>query len=307
MLEKVTEFDKVGVTKHEIDKALSVLKELKQNFPFTENLRAIEWLDPDKLYKLNPDAVGEFFQLLEDTLKPIIHSNINSSNVYRNARLQIVEFKNLLRITVDDRKSLAQKIDSPWERIGGIGQDKFVAKKIIYCFNTEKGTVLPIFNDQHLRYFVNHIANSPRGQTKYLSPGQEYQLYTEELIKAKNSSPITQNWDSMYFTAFLFAFYPPPDTEVHVNSSGGGKNVNIVTDEQLELRGFVKLLGELQTMGKITGEEFREKRELWMRQQPNDRDVLVWQLKQLLNAETKNPNSFRDQTAQPKKPSRQKL
>jgi hypothetical protein len=69
--------------------------------------------------------------------------------------------------------------------------------------------------------------------------------------------------------------------------SGEVKNLSEPTKEQLELREFVKLLGELQSKGKITGQQFRENRELWLHQQPNDRDVLVWRLKQLLNTETK--------------------
>ena|SRR5664279_3141121 len=73
------------------------------------------------------------------------------------------------------------------------------------------------------------------------------------------------------------------------NLSGEAKNTNEPTKEQLELRAFVKLLGELQSKGKITGQQFREHRELWLQQQPNDRDVLVWQLKKLLNTET-TPN-----------------
>ncbi len=79
------------------------------------------------------------------------------------------------------------------------------------------------------------------------------------------------------------------DTEgAKTNFSGEGKNTNEPTKEQQDLREFVKLLGELQSKGKITGQQFRENRELWIHQQPNDRDVLVWQLKQLLNAETKS-------------------
>jgi hypothetical protein len=71
------------------------------------------------------------------------------------------------------------------------------------------------------------------------------------------------------------------------SSSSVEKTENVVTKEQLELREFLKLLAELQTTGKITGQQFRENRELWLHQQPNDRDVLVWQLKKLLITETK--------------------
>ena len=284
MAEKANSFDKVGVIKHEVDTALAALKELRLKFPFAENLREIEWLDPDKLYKVNPDEVGEFFQLLEKSLKPIKYSNLSSgSNVYRNARLQIKDFKNLLRAAVDDRKSLAEKVDAPWEKIGGIGLDKILAKKIIYCLNYENGTVLPIFNNQHLRHFVNRVSEVSNGQTKYLSPGQEYEHYTTELVKAKNSTPITKGWNSLYFACFLYNIYPPPDSEpIGVNASGERKTGYAVTNEQLDLQGFMKLLGEMQKQGKITGEQFRENRSLWI-QQPSDREGLTQRLKKLLN------------------------
>lgn len=283
MVEKANSFDKVGVVKHEVDTALAAIKELRRKFHFAENLREIEWLDPDKLYKVNPDEVGEFFQLLEKSLKPIKYSNITSgSNVYRNARLQIKDFKNLLRIAVDDRKTLTQKVDAPWDRIGGIGQDKILTKKVIYCLNYEKDGFLPIFNNQHLRHFVNRVVDVPNGQTKYFSPGQEYEHYTSELAKAKSSTPITKSWSSLYFACFLYNTYPPPDSEpVGVNATGERRMGYAVTNEQLDLQGFMKLLGELQRQGKITGEQFRENRALWT-QQPSEREGLTQRLKMLL-------------------------
>ena len=81
---------------------------------------------------------------------------------------------------------------------------------------------------------------------------------------------------------------------------------SIETDEQIKLRAFLGLLGELQSKGKITGEQFREYRELWIKQQPNDREVTVWQLKQLLNVET-NPALPKNQSTKTQKPGRQKL
>jgi hypothetical protein len=306
MQQKAYAYDKVGVTKHDVNSALTVLKELRVKYPFTENLRSIEWLEPDKLFKVSPDEVGEFFRLLENSLKPLSQSIANSSNVYRNTRLQIAEFKNLLRIAVDNRRSLAQKVDASWERIGGIAQDKVLAKQIIFCFNYEKGAVLPIFSTQHLRHFVNRVVDEPSGQTKFYSLGEEYEHYMVELVKTKNSLPPTQTWDPIYFTCFLYASYPPPDSEKPTaNPSGEGKTINVVTNEQLELRAFVKLLGELQAKGKITGEQFRENRELWMHQQPNDRDVQVWRLKKLLTEEPKPSPKAPDEI--PKKPTRQKL
>jgi hypothetical protein len=309
MQEKAATYDRVKAVRFEVDKALSVLKVFRQKYPFTENLRSIEWLEPDKLFKINPDEVGEFFHFLEGSLKPLGTATGNGSNVYRNARLQIGDFKNLLRAAVDSRKSLAQKVDAPWERIGGLGQDKQLAKEIIFCFNYESGSVLPVFSNQHLRHFVNRVSDAPSGQTKYLSLGQEYEHYTAELLKAKNSLSLTRGWDVLYFAVFLFNSYPPPDSEKPtVNPSGEGKTITVVTNEQLELRAFVKLLAELQSKGKITGQQFRENRELWMHQQPNDRDITVWRLKQLLTENKPNPNAQKPQSDEPpKRPTRQRL
>ena len=298
LFEKARDYDKDGAIRREADKTLAALKDFRQKFPFAENLRTIEWLDPDKLFKLNPDEVGEFFNLMETIFKLFGYSSLSSSNVYRNARLQISDLKNLLRIAVDNRKSLAQKVDAPWQKIGGIGEDKQLAKKIIFCFNYENGTVLPIFSNHHLRHFVNRMVDAPFVQAKYFSLGQEYEHYTAELLKAKNNLPLTRSWDVLYFTRFLYRTYPPPDSEPVASEKR--KIENVVTEEQLDMQGFMRLLGELQRRGKITGEQFREKRQLWMQQQPNDRDVLIWQLKQLLNTET-NPNPPRNQQLQRRK------
>jgi len=67
------------------------------------------------------------------------------------------------------------------------------------------------------------------------------------------------------------------------------------------------LLSELQSKGKITGKQFREYRELWINQQPNDRDVTVWNLKQLLSNETKPALPKNQSNEMQKKPRRQKL
>ena len=298
VFEKARDYDKDGLDKREADKALASLKDFRKKFPFAENLRTIEWIDPDKLFKLNPDEIGEFFYLIEGIFKLLGYSSLSSSNVYRNARLQISDLKNLLRITVDNRKSLGQKVDAPWQKIGGIGDDKQFAKKIIFCFNYESGTVLPIFSNHHLRHFVNRVVDAPSGQTKYFSLGQECEHYTAELLKAKNNLPLTRGWGVIYFTRFLYKTYPPPDSEPIASEKR--KIENVVTEEQLDMQGFMRLLGELQKQGKITGEQFREKRQLYMQQQPNDRDVLIWQLKQLLKTEIKS-NSPRNQPIERRK------
>lgn len=288
MLTKASAFDKNGLTKREIDTALLLLKEFRVKFPFAENPQSIDWLDPEKIVKSNSGEIGEFFHYLVYSLDPFGHVATQSSNIYHNIGLHVEDFKTLLHVAVDKKKSLAEKVNAPWEKISGLGQDKQLAKKIIFCFNYESGKVLPILSTPHLRHFVNRVVEAPISQTKYYSLGEEYAHYTSELLKAKENLPLTKAWEITYFTRFLYITYPPPDSEKPItNPSGEGKTINVVTNEQLELRAFVKLLSELQTKGKITGQEFRENRELWTQKQPNDRDVLTWRLKQLLNTETK--------------------
>ena len=303
MLEKANAFDKNASMKREVDNALVLLKEFRVKFPFAENPQSIDWLEPDKILKTNSNEAGEFFHYIVYSLNPLGPLTIQSSSVYLNIRTQIGDFKTLLHVAVDKKKSLAEKVDAPWEKISGLGQDKHLAKKIIFCFNCESRAVLPIFSTPHLRHFVNRVVEAPKSETKYYSLGQEYAHYTSELLKAKDTLPITQPWEITYFARFLYNAYPPPDSEPPTtNPSGEGKTINVVTNEQLELRAFVKLLGELQAKGKITGQQFRENRELWMHQQPNDRDVLTWRLKQLLNTETKtNPDQPRNPTLQKRK------
>jgi len=151
MQEKARVFDSNNAIKHEVNIALATLKDFRKRYAFTENLQEIEWIDPDKLFKLSPDQIGDFFIFMENFLKSLSSSTKISYNVYRNARLQIKEFKNLLRKVVDDRASLAEKIDAPWERIGGFGQGKTLAKKIIFCFNFEKEIVMQIFSNHQMR------------------------------------------------------------------------------------------------------------------------------------------------------------
>ncbi len=300
MLEKANAFDKNGLTKREIDNALLVLKEFRVKFAFAENPKSIDWLESDKIFKSDTGEVGEFFRYLVHHLDPLGHLTIQSSNLYRNIRLQIDDFKYLLRVAVDKKRSLAEKVNAPWEKINGLGQDKEIAKKIVFCFNYESGKVLPIFSTAHLKFFVNKVVDRPSNPRKYYSLGEEYAELTSELLLAKEKLPITKAWEIAYFTRFLYHAYPPPDREAAPSDSSREKtNIKTETNEQIELRAFIKLLGELQSKGKITGQQFRENRELWMQQQSNDRDVLTWRLKQLLATETKtNPNSPKSQPYQ---------
>ena len=283
IIDKATAFDKNGANKKQVDNAISCLNKFRVKFPFSENPASIATLKPDDIFNENSVEVGEFFHYLEFYFKPLGHSSIRDSSLYRNISVQIEDFKNLLYIAVDKKKSLAQKVDANWGKIKGLGDDRQLAKKIIFCFNYETGKVLPIFSFSHLKHFIAKIADNPSLPTKYYTIGEEYDCLTSELLKAKNSLPVTQGWEITYFVRFLYENYSPPDREVAAtNLFGERKSKNLVTRDQLELGEFVNLLGELQRRGKISGEQFRVNRELWINQ-PQERNSLIKRLKAQLN------------------------
>ena len=140
-------------------------------------------------FKESSGEAGEFFRYLEYSLEPLGHLTIQGSAVYRNIRIQPGDFKSLLRVAVDKKKSLAEKVDARWENISRLGQDKQVAKKIIFCFNYESGKMLPIFSTAHLKYFVNKVVDKPSNPRKYYSLGEEYASLTSELLTVKENLP----------------------------------------------------------------------------------------------------------------------
>ena len=283
IIDKATTYNKQGLNKKQVDNTISCLKDFRTKFSFTENPASIATLKPDDIFKETSDEVGEFFHYLEYYFKPLGHSTIRDSSLYRNTRVQIEDFKNLLYIVVDKKKSLAEKVDANWGKIKGLGDDKQLAKKIVFCFNYESGKVLPIFSVSHLKHFLGKIADKPSLPTKYYTQGEEYACLTSELLKAKNNLSVTQSWEITCFARFLYENYPPPDREVTAtNLFGERKSKNVVTRDQLELGEFVNLLGELQRKGKITGEQFRVNRELWINQ-PQERSSLIKRLKAQLN------------------------
>ena len=279
MLDKANAYDKERLMKTGIEKALVLLKDFRAKFPFTENPQSIDWLNPDDIFKESSGEVGEFFRYLEYYLAPFGHLTIRGSIVYRNIRMQLEDFKGLLYVAVDKKKSLAEKVDARWEKISHLGQDKQVAKKIIFCFNYESGQILPIYSTAHLKFFVNKVVDKP-SNPKFYSLGEEYAYLTSQLVTAKQNLPITKPWETTYFARFLYDSYPTPDRETSMQDEA--KTQNTVTKEQLGQGEFIRLLGALQTKGKITGLQFREYRDLWTRQ-PSEREALMQRLKKLLN------------------------
>ncbi len=280
---KAITYDKYTIKKSEIDRALVLLRDFRAKFPYVENPELIDTLKPDDIIKVHPDELGEFFHYIEVYLKPLGHLTIHGSIVYHNIRSQLEDFKDLLRVVVDPKKSLDKKVDAPWEGISRLGGDKHIAKKIIFCFNYETNEVLPIFNTEHLRYFVDTLVEKKSFPARYNTLGEEYEYLTNELLQVKTNSPTMSAWELPYFTGFLYNSYPPPERETNYIPKEGKAQNKTPSQEQLSFGEFAKLLNELQSKGKINGQQFREYRDLWMHQ-PSERDSLTQRLKRQLNA-----------------------
>lgn len=286
MIEKAKAFDKSGSIEAMIDHVLDLLRQFRSEYPFAEDPSSIEVLCPDDLFKEQPDEVGEFFRWLEFRLKEIGHLTLYGSGVYRRIRNQFGDFKELLYIVVDQKKSLAEKVDANWSQISGLGQDEHIAKKIIFCFNYEQGNVLPIFNTNHLEHFVNEIVETKSFPSPYASLGEKYAYLTSELLKVKNSVAETKLWELPYFSRFLYDNYPPSRDlapEFSRTSATRSRGLRLTDDQKRKLepfREFNNLLVELQTKKKISGAEFRLNQELW-NDNPQDRESLVEKLRLL--------------------------
>ena len=204
--EKAKEFDPDGTHKKEIENALKLLEQFRKKYPFKDNPDSIEDLTPDDLFKKGEDY---FFKWIEFKLRPLGRIALGGATVYRNACNQLEDFKELLRIAVDEEKTLAEKIDAPWERISGMGGDKLIAKKIICCYDDN---ILPIFKTDDLEYFFNLFVGKQHLPPNYenMSLGEKYQFLNQALLKVKESFPETRNWSNPYFVRFLYEMYPPP-------------------------------------------------------------------------------------------------
>ena len=96
IIDKAIDYEKNGLNKKQVDNAINCIKEFRTRFPFTENPKLISMLKADDIFKETSDEVGEFFHYTEYYFKPLGHSTVRDSSLYRNIRAQIEDFKNLL-------------------------------------------------------------------------------------------------------------------------------------------------------------------------------------------------------------------
>jgi hypothetical protein len=273
VIEKARAFDTDGIIKKEVETAVGLLKNFREKYPIVEHPESIETLRPDDIFKNETGEIGDFFHWIEYYLKPLGHLTLYS-NVYRRIRSHFDIFKELLYVVVDKEKSLAQKVDAQWNEIRGLGSDRHIAKKVIFCFNYETERIVPIFSTGHLEYFLETILERPEYPQQYenMSHGEKYEFLTEQILTAKESSVVTEHWETTYFCRFLYETYPPP----RIVPSSERKRLadKAIMEQKQQYREFINMLNELRRNSKISAEDFRSYRKQW-EEHPQDRKLLV--------------------------------
>lgn len=258
--EKAKTFDPDDSMKCTVNEALVKLGEFRKEYPFAEDPTQIDRLTADDIIS-DKGEMGDFFRYIEHQLIALGHLTLYGSKVYHNIRGQLEDFKELLHITVDKKKTLAEKVDAPWQEISGLGRDSHIAKKIIFCFNYESNQVVPIFKTSDLEYFLETLLGKMSFPIQYenMSKGEKYQFLTEELLNAKESSGITKPWEITYFCRFLYATYPPPE---NIDESERKALLAKAIREQQNIKGdFMDLLNQLRRQNKISAEQLRDYRD----------------------------------------------
>ena len=198
---KAEEFDKSGKYRRKVDDVLELLEQFRRKYPFKDQPEFIDNLTAEDIFK---EGEEYFFRWIVYELKDLGYIG-GYPTAFRNACDNLDFFKGLLRIVIDEEKTLAEKVDASWEKIRGMGKDKHLAKKIIYCYHDD---VLPIFKTDDLELFFKLLSthNLPSNYDS-MSLGEKYQFFNQELLNVKESCAETKDWDNIYFMWFLYVTY----------------------------------------------------------------------------------------------------
>ena len=221
--EQIENFD-VTFRREQNVQRLNLLVEFKKKFPFKEDPSSIDQLTPDLLFK--EGSRDSFFYWLQYRLKEIGHIFVGTKVPYEQAVAKIDTFRQLLKIAVDETKPIHEKIDAPWQDIAFFGGDKHIAKKIVYCYNSDRLT--PIFKTEELEHFCqqmgireDRIKDESFGkfgkEYDILSVGEKWEVLNMMLLSFKARITEMKSWDNYYFTRFLYHYLkkgiPPRATE----------------------------------------------------------------------------------------------
>ena len=208
--EFIVEFDR-----SELEAAWKAHSEFLKKYPFREHPELIDSLAPEKLYKKGVDDY--FFLWVEHRTRALGAIFTYGGLVYPNAVANIDRFKELLKIAVDDRRPLREKIDARWEDIKGFGGDKLIAKKIIFLYYPDE--VVPIFKTEHLESILERLGVDAReleGRARRiyskgydgLTVGERFELLNNILLEIKSGVEEFKGWDNAYYMRFLYFLCP---------------------------------------------------------------------------------------------------
>jgi len=206
--ENVKNFDVDSKFKKEINKSIDLLHQFRKKYPLNDH-EFITNMTPDDLYKKGSDY---FFKWIQYTLSGIGRIGIGSDRPFLKAGERLDEFKDLLQIAADPKKSLAEKIDAPWDRISGMGGDRVIPKKIISSYDDK---AIPIFKTEDMEYFHNQLIGPLSSSYDAFTLGQKYEFLTQAIIKEKQSHTETTEWNNAYFMKFLYEMYTPKREKVN--------------------------------------------------------------------------------------------
>lgn len=228
IISKMKEFDENNEIKEKIEEGYNSLDEFKEKFPFKNNLNSIKSLKPEDFLierEDGPDKLGSFSEFIENKTQSLASLNLYSKT-YKNIIKNLDEFKALLYIAIDNDKSLAEKIDAEWGKISGLGSDKHIAKKIIFCFNDD---VIPILNTKDLLSFFKNIYGDDGIPEDFysFSKGKKYQFLTDQLLKFKNSNNISKDWSNALFSDFYFKMIKSEE-DPFINNGNGFDNEDFI-------------------------------------------------------------------------------
>lgn len=206
-------FDRKGERRVEIERARQTLKDFHGRYPFRANPQSIDALTADSIYKKGEKETLLYW--VERNLRALGHILVYA-NWFENARASPEIFKELLRDSLKEGLQLSQRVDVPWESIGGFGGDRTIAKKIISLYFPED--VIPIFKTEDSERFVQNLgigfekkALAKIGtQYQVLSVGQKFELLNGLLLEFKRNNKTLENWDNALFMEFLYENYPSP-------------------------------------------------------------------------------------------------
>lgn len=185
-----------------IDKIKKTYEDFIKLYPYSARPNEIESLTQEKIFQS-----GDKKTLLYMVQYWGAGVGVHSGNYRENIIQYIDNFKQLLKTAVDPNLSLAQKVDSNWEAIPGLGGDKLIAKKLIYIFNLDSSLAIStpdmeeMLSNFDIDYKEESIKRLGRNYAN-LTLGEKYQLLTELLLKVKDN--INKDWDTITFNTFLY-------------------------------------------------------------------------------------------------------